>query len=225
MKIKALSTVLLCAFFSLVLLPASQAQKKLKQGVITYELVSDFDEPGMEMLKGTEVKLAFMGKKSRMDMRMMGGMLSMTTIADADHPEATKLLFDMMGQKLEVEVSPDEAPDMQLLPQAEGQAVWTKEKKKIAGYKCRKAVVKMPDGGTAEFWLAKKINPADNPMTAQVANLKGKGMPLEFKVNQGGVELVFRAKSVSPEVDASMFEVPEGYQKVTAEELQQMMGQ
>lgn len=225
MKINSLSTVLLCVVCSFAFLSTTQAQKKLKQGVITYELVSDFDDPAMEMLKGTEVKLAFMGKKSRMDMTMMGGMLAMTTISDADHPEATKLLFDMMGQKLEVEVTPDEAPDMQLLPKASGDAVLTKERKKIAGYKCRKAIVKLPEGGAVEYWLAKKVNPADNPMTAQVPALKGKGMPLEFKVNQGGVEMVFRATSVSGEVDPSMFKVPEGYQKVTAEELQKMMGQ
>lgn len=202
----------------------AQAQKKLRSGVITYKLVLESGDPSVEMLEGTEVKWYFMGKKSRMDMTMLGGMLALTTISDMDHPDEVKLLLDMMGQKLEVALPRDKAAQMQMLPLLEGEATLTKERKKVAGYKCRKAIITLPDGSLMEYWLAKKISPKENVMTAQVPKLKGRGMPLEFSVSQQGIDLQFRAIAVSGEVDTSHFEVPEGYRKVTPDELQQLLG-
>ncbi len=226
MKSKKNLWLLLCVVaLSLGVVAQAQAQKKLKSGVITYELIFDSDDPTEEMLQDMEVKLYFMGKKSRMDMTMLGGLLTMKIISDIDHPDEVKFLFDMMGQKLEVAMPKDEAAQLQMLLAAEGEATLTREKKKIVGYKCRKAIVRLPEGSLMEYWLAKKINPDENVMTAQLPELSGRGMPLEFTVNQEGVELQFRAVAVSGEVDPSDFEVPEDYRKITPEELLQLLEQ
>ncbi len=211
----------------LVQTPEGLAQKKIRAGTITYEIVPDENVPGMEMFQDSEVRLTFQGNQVRMDMRMLGGMIQMITLSQADKPEDVRLFFNMMGQKFEVtpESEDEEASDISILPQAEGEVQWTKEKKKVAGYKCRKAVIKTPDGGLLEYWVARKVRPPVNPMAANLPEMKGKGMPLEFTADQQGVRITFRAVSVSGEVDPDAFKAPEGYKKVTEEELKELLGQ
>ena len=51
------------------------------------------------------------------------------------------------------------------------------------------------------------------------------GFPLEFTIDTGmGIGMTFTAQEVDGKVDAANFVIPEGYKKMTLEELQEEMG-
>jgi GLPGLI family protein len=95
----------------------------------------------------------------------------------------------------------------------------------IAGYKCKKAQVTLKEkdgnGKTINVFYTDEI-----PTNEIKPVYKGlKGFPLEYSVNQGGVEMKLTAKSISKTtVSDSKFEIPkEGYTITTVEGLQKAM--
>jgi GLPGLI family protein len=101
------------------------------------------------------------------------------------------------------------------------------ETKEIAGYKCKKAVVKDEDGTSYNFWYTEEIK----------MNAKGQkyfdaygipGFPMEMEFIQNGMNVKMVATSIEKSLPKkhTLFnqDVPEGYQLTTAEELEKMMG-
>ncbi len=203
------------------------AQKKIKEGVVKFEMKADGDAPELAMLGGTMLDFYFSGNMQRMDMNMMGGMMRIQTIIPNDSPKDGTILMDMMGQKIQViDLTEDDLANSNSFMKTDNikEVVYDeKDKKEIAGYPCYKAKLKLDDGMELEYYITEKIQPP-MPVKSKGANML-KGYPLEMNIDTGqGVKMNFVAKEVSKTVEKDAFKVPDGYAKMTMEEFEKQMG-
>jgi GLPGLI family protein len=155
----------------------------------------------------------------------LGQMGSQMQIINGDDKTVTSCM-NMMGQKFyytetEEEISED-------LDENENVSVeLTGETKEIAGYECQQAIVTVLNGEEEMFftvYFTEEIGSSslniDNPYFSDIP-----GAMLEFEIEAGGGTMKMEAISVDKKnVSDSEFEVPEGYQEKTAEEIKNMFG-
>lgn len=99
-----------------------------------------------------------------------------------------------------------------------------KEVKEILGYKCRRAIGKMPDGTTFDVYYTTDLVPENKLYNRRFMNLAG--VPLEFEIivsANSKMKVTASKVDLSP-VPASVFDVPRGYKEMTAEELKKIRG-
>jgi hypothetical protein len=217
-------------FMSLAIIALSlptYAQKKIKEGVVKFEMKTDGADETLAMLGGTTLDFYFNGKMQKMDMSMMGGMMRIQTIIPNDNPKDAALLMDMMGQKYHVVELTEEdlngTNNFMNMDDVEEVTYDEKDKKDIAGYPCYRANVKMKNGMEMKYYITEKIQPPVGIKSKDQVKLKG--YPLEMTIDTGqGLEMVFVAKEVSDKFEKSVFDIPEGYEKKTMEEFQKEMG-
>lgn len=201
---------------------STQFYAQTKTGVVTYEM-SMPDNEEMAAMGTNTIKISFNEKSSATQMDMMGGMISIKTISlDKTNTKETRMLMDMMGKKYEVtgESEGFGNADVGSLKDAESVTYDKKATKEILGYKCYKAIVKMSNGTISNLFVTDAITPqgkADD-------KLKLTGFPLEIEVNSEKGKVIMLATAFDKEPSANCFTVPEGYKKVTQEELQQELG-
>jgi GLPGLI family protein len=206
------------------------AQKKISTGKVTYEITDIQSEMAeLNMLKGTEMDLFFSDAKQKMAIALMGGLMRVQTIVDNNATNQNAVLMDMMGKKIQIAGLDDEAMKQNpMMSMASGGQdldfkVNKKDKKKIAGYKCKKATAKLPQGVEMEVYVTKKITPKNSMMQKALGGLEG--FPLEFSINTGmGISLTFSAQDVTGDLASDAFNIPDGYKKMTMEEFQKEMG-
>jgi Domain of unknown function (DUF4412) len=208
---------------------AAFAQKKIKQGMVKFEMEADAEaNPEMAMLAGSTLNFYFSNEQQRMDMDMLGGMMKVQTIIPIKNPADGIILMDMLGQKIQLIGLKEEdmtknynfmnVDDMNDVKYDES------DKKEIAGYPCYKATVTMDNGMTMKYYITEKIQPPAG-IKKKDKKLALKGYPLQMIIDTGqGMEMVFKATEVSDELPEGVFSVPEGYQKMTMEEFQEMTG-
>lgn len=218
-------TFLLLAFVALSV--STFAQKKIKEGVVKFEMSTDGQDDAMAMLGGTTLDFYFNGKMQKMDMSMMGGLMRIQTIIPIENPKEAALLMDMMGQKYQiVELTEDDlnsSNNFMNMDEVNEVIYDEKDKKDIAGYPCYLAKVKMNNGMEMKYYITEKIQPPVGVKTKDQVKLKG--YPLEMTIDTGqGIEMVFTAKEVSTQLEKGVFDIPEGYTKKTMEEFQKEMG-
>jgi GLPGLI family protein len=209
------------AFVALAIV-STQFYAQTKTGAVTYEMTMP-DNEEMAAMGTNTIKISFNEKSSATQLDMMGGMISVKTISiDKNNPKETRMLMEMMGKKYEVtgEAEGFANTDVASLKDAESVTYDKKTTKEILGYKCYKASVKMSTGAINTFYITEAIAVQSLPTD----KLKLSGFPLEVEVNSEKGKVVLLATSVDKAPSASCFNVPEGYKKVTQEELQQELG-
>jgi hypothetical protein len=197
----------------------SNAQKEF-EGVITYEieyLALPPEIEGMEGMLPSESRVYYKGQNSRTEQDVMG---SGTQVVIEDNVNNKYfVLMDMMGQKIVLESTEEEMDEQQTL-RATTEVDFIKDKKEIAGYNCKKAIVKNAEleAPITIYYCSKLKSGTDR--------FKGvSGIPLQFGMINGGVQARMTAKSVEKmEVDESLFLVPEGYTTMTSDDMMQMLG-
>ena len=214
--ILALSLSLLCVM-------NVNAQNKTNfEGVIIFSI--SFEGSGLPpeaaaMLKGAETVIYIKADKQRVDMTMP--MQSTSTFTDNKSKNSVTLM-DIMGKKYlikmneaEIKKEQETAPEIIINN--------TDETKIIAGYKCKKAEITVKSGGEKMINVFYTEEIPTNETKPVFNGLKG--VPLEYSVTQGGMEMKFTAKSITKEsVSDSKFEIPkEGYIETTIEDLQKTM--
>jgi len=169
-----------------------------------------------QFLQNLSMVVYFSGDQLRVDMNM-GLLGTTTTIADAKTGK-TLTLMNMMGNKLAVNEVPEEAQDLK----------WTVETtdviKTIAGYECRKTLIKS-DQTSMVYYVTDKIAAPKIQSQFQLDIIDG--YPLEIDMTSGGLAFTMVATAVFPEsVPASRFsmEIPAGYELMTPDEMLQMLG-
>jgi GLPGLI family protein len=204
------------------------AQKKIKDtGYVKYEITEIKSQDAMAgMLKGSTME-TYIGKgQSRTCMNMMGGMVMIDTYSGKDGSAVT--LMNMMGQKSKSVVSKEDV----VKAQNDGamkdmKFTYNKRKTKtIAGYKCHQAKTKMEDGSELILYVTNKILMSPSIGGQSGLNFVGlKGFPLEFSIQQQGMEMTFSAKEVEGKVKSSDFEYDDsGYKEMDPSELGNMGG-
>ena len=207
------------------------AQKKISNGSVKYEITElKGDNPQLAMLKGTMISMGFLDGKQKMDLGIMGGMMRVQTIMDANDPENPIILMDMMGQKIHISDAGQEMTDKMgagLMSQEGAAADYEisydkKDKKTIAGYKCSLATVKTKEGLPVKMYVTDKINPANSQFQEMFSGLNG--FPMQIMIDAEGMGVTITAQEVKDKIDAVNFALPEGYTKMTAEEFSKQMG-
>jgi GLPGLI family protein len=201
---------------------STQFYAQTKTGAVTYEMTMP-DNEEMAAMGTNTIKISFNEKSSATQMDMMGGMISVKTISlDKNNAKDTRMLMDMMGKKYEVTGGADGFgnTDVATLKDAESVTYDKKDTKEILGYKCYKAIVKMSGGTMSNFYITEAIavqSKADD-------KIKLAGFPLEIEVNSEKGKVIMKATAFDKAPSTNCFTIPEGYKKVTQEELQQELG-
>ncbi len=186
---------------------------------ITYEM-EDMD-PQMAAYLPKTMKMTVKNPMSRTEISM--GMGKNITIYNAEDNSAVSLI-DMMGQKLAIKMTPEDL-DKEAAETGDVEVVHLDETKDILGYSCKKALVKVKDSGDEfEVYYTEELSTGienhGNPMFKDI-----KGMMMEFVMEQNGMKMHFLAVSVDKKkVSKKDFEVPEGYEEITEEEMQSRFG-
>lgn len=202
------------------------AQKKLSEGKILYSLSLDIPE-GMDngamiaAMMPTELSVTFKGSKVRSEFAT--GMSETIILNDAQVPNNSTILMDMMGNKYAMKVD-----EKKILEQKANMPKYdimvTKESKDIAGYKCVKAVlINQSNKDEVIVYYSPEIPFMENSFNAEFKDVKG--MPFEYTAKMNGMKMTLSVKEVSKEkVQESIFTIPAEFKLVTQEDLMKELG-
>jgi GLPGLI family protein len=198
-----------------------------KEGSVTYVMTMEGLPPEQAAMMGDmETKIVYKDKKTYSEMNSM--MMSYKTVTDEN---GSLVLMDQMGNKSFMRTTKAEmekAAEGSKEPKIE----YTEEKKTIAGYECKKAIVTNTgkEGETkTEVWYTEKVPYVSSGGRRGGGEMfKGlKGMPMEFAVKNGPYNIKMTAKEVSfDKVSDSIFTLStEGYTEKKMEDLKKAGGQ
>lgn len=168
-----------------------------------------------EAMLPKDMTIMLKGNKSRVEQSQMMG--KNVIVSDMDQKNGF-VEMDMGGQKLRMNISTKEfEAEENILKNLE----YLDETKTIAGYPCKKAIVKDDSGAVVmTLFYTEKIK---NQAQKEFAGLKG--FPLEYSMSQNNINMVIAASEISEEkVADAVFVKSDGYQDITQEDLQKMMG-
>lgn len=209
----------LLTLFVLVLCTSIQAQ--VKEGSIKYKMELTGAPGGDDMaavLSNASMTIYFKNDKSLTD--MVSPVYTMKTLTDS---KGVLMVMESIGQKSFTRKTTEELAK-EKPKNFDPQVVITKEKKKILGYDCFKALITTKDSkdksSTTVMWYTDKIRCA---AIAGVTNTdvldKIKGTPLQIEIDKGAVKSRITAAeiSVKPVPDAVFVLSTAGYteKKVT----------
>lgn len=214
--------ILLCAlFFGIAFANAG----KPFEGVITYKISypdTKFTESQMAMFPKL-MTVSVKGDKSRTEIQMSG----VSTVEIRNYTEKTSVaLFDLMGQKYAIKASTAEI-EKKIQEEGKPTVEITSETKVIAGYTCKKAIIKVTNDGVAATFEAfftnelggKNVN-FDNALYKDID-----GVLLEFVINTKEMNMKLTASSVEKKsLAANLFVIPSDYTQITKDELQNLFG-
>lgn len=185
------------------------------EGEITFEIeyISvPADMKPMESMLPKKMTMHLKDGKTRIDQGMMGG--KQIIIVDPS-TEKVHVLINLMGQKMHMETPVNEHESKN---NATMKYVYKSEYKDVAGYKCQRVEATSSDGHSMVIYVTEEF--AVNHF--EFDGLKG--FPLEYQVNQQGMELSMKALSLKETaIDDSQFEIPSGYNKVDPNMFKGMM--
>lgn len=230
---KSIFKLFALGFLFMALATPTFAQKK-KSKVITEAHVKYIltAEGGMAAaLTGSKIDLFFTENNSKIVGDVMSGMVKLDGRFD-NKKKTGLLLMDMMGQQKYMEMdeesvkkSADQSkPTNQKPPKLE----YTKKYKEIAGYKCQE--VKMTVEGAPNpiiIYVTDKIQPGNLRDMEMMKFSDFKGFPLAWEVEAEGMKFVIEASDVFlDKLSKKIFapKIPEGYTKMTEEDLKNMGG-
>ncbi len=184
---------------------------KINEGKITYKIDLSGTELNMiqkQLFEMAKLTISFKEPFIRTEFDM--GMVAHTVIADGSKNTGL-MLFSMMGNKTAAKMTADDLAKKQ---QEKGKYTveYSDETKEIAGYKCKKATLKMENGATLGLYYTEDIQPAK--MNTEFTYREINGFPLEMQVDMNGMKINLVASSVDASplpADYFSMEIPEGY--------------
>ena len=195
------------------------AQKIMSEGSLVYNILiqTGSKEPNIaDMLDGATTTIYFKGSQTRSE--MVSGLGSESTIHDARTGTGV-ILKDYSGQKLMITLTKDD---------------WEKKNKKyegisyelsnetanIAGYNCKKAIAKLPDGTSFVVYYSPDLKVANKEYDYPFKTLPGLAMQYEWQSGKMKFKYTLSKVSFDP-VTSSKFDIPKsGYRVLSYEEAQ-----
>lgn len=217
----------LSLFFGLIL--SFNTFSQLKEGRISYEITMETDDPELSlattMMEGSSMNIYFSEKKTRTDIDM--SVMNVSTVLDQKNNKVLMLMSGMLIGKMAVTSTTDELKkynDESTGEEDEYKVELVKGKKKIAGYKCKKAILTNGNGAEITYWYTTKIKFNKDGQTS--FNKEVPGVPLQFETNQNGIQMTFSATSVYKKIKGDKdqifsTDVPDGYEEMSLEELKE----
>ncbi|MDA9262431.1 DUF4412 domain-containing protein [bacterium] len=187
------------------------------EGEITYKITYSDLPAEAEIYKAMLPKksIVVMKNEKTMTEQKLMGMIKMKVISNTKTNKAV-MLMDALGKKImmEEDIKPDETP------KSDYTVTKSKETKIIAGYKCNKAILKDSEGNEVIYWYTKSL---PGYKGQNIPNVNIEGFPMEFEIKQETMGMKMTVTTVDKkEISNSIFEIPEGYEKMTKEEMQEM---
>lgn len=211
--------LMLAVLITAIVSTSTQAQKKSKnaEGKIVYEITLDGEVEGMmAAMLPSEIVMKFKGSKCRTEMAT--AMAENITLSDQKDPNSGLILLDVMGSKYAMKVDPAKVEEQKKsLPEFE--VIASTETKEIAGYKCKKAIMKNKSNNEETYiYYSEELPYLENSLTSQYKNISG--MPLEFNTKLNGITMTIRAKSIEKiKIADAEFVASSEYKLVTEEQL------
>jgi len=193
------------------------AQKKISEGVISYDIVinTGSEKPrAADFFDGATSTVYLKGAKSRTE--MVSSLGTQSTIIDGTKNMIT-ILKEYGDQKYMIQMTP--ANWKEANKKSENvQFTFSEESKTILGYKCLKAIGKMADGTTFSVWYTTDLVPENSDF--QNVNKALPGLAMEYESKMGNLKVTYTVSKInlSP-VLAAKFDIPKsGYRVMTYEE-------
>jgi GLPGLI family protein len=198
---------------------AVQAQKTLAEGSLVYNISiqTGSNEPKIaDMLDGATTTIYIKGNQTRSD--MVSGLGSESTIHDTRTGTGV-ILKDYSGQKLMITLTKDDWEKKNKKYEGITYDI-TNETTSIAGYNCKKAIAKLPDGTSFVVNYSPDLKVANKEYDYPFKTLPG--LPMQYEWQSGKMKFKYTLSKVSFDpVPSSKFEIPKsGYRVLTYEETQ-----
>ncbi|HZI01315.1 MAG TPA: DUF4412 domain-containing protein [Flavisolibacter sp.] len=196
---------------------SAQAQKKLTEATISYDIVinTGTDKPrAADFFDGATNTIFIKGNKSRTE--MVSSLGTQATIIDAAKNNIA-ILKEFGEQKYLIQLTPANWKEANQ-KNDNVEFAYSEETKTILGYKCNKAIGKLPDGTTFVVWYTTDLVPENKDF--QYVNRSLPGLAMEYESNIGNFKLTYTVSKInlSP-VPAAKFDLPKsGYRVMSYEE-------
>ncbi|HAP02415.1 MAG TPA: hypothetical protein DCQ93_10910 [Bacteroidetes bacterium] len=207
----------------IALLPLfSSAQKIFTEGSIKYKMsVSGVDDPqSSAMLQNMMMTFYIKNGKTATEMDM--GFVKNKTI-EVDENNYV-LLMEMMGNKYKVTMNKPQMEARKNMPKdSDYEITVTNDTKVIAGYNCKKAIIKMnKDNQTFYAYFTDEIKSAASQSNSYYGKING--MLLEYSFGEKGMTMTMTADSISFDpVSDDVFTVPAtGYTEMSLDQLKKL---
>lgn len=203
-------------------------QKRLTEGIITFEISYPNTDPG-NILAGmlpNEMLLKFSGNNMVTEFNAGMGLIKIMLIANADSGRISQLL-KIMNKKYVYSVDSSRVSELyEELPEMTVEL--TDETKEIAGYLCKKAVVTIKIRSpkdtlkeTHNIFYTQQLNVPEPNWCTPFKEIDG--VLLEYQIMRYNIEMKFTAKSIMPaNLDSTEFLIPDDYVGITKEEMDRL---
>jgi len=203
----------------LFLTSVSFAQKKISEGTISYDIVINTNSEktqAADFLDGATSTVYLKCAKSRVE--IVSSLGTQSTILDGTKNTVT-VLKEFGEQKYLINMTPEE---YRAANEKQNNVTFTysNEEKTILGYKCKKAIGKLPSGATFSVWYTPDLVPENREY--QYVNRELPGLAMEYESSIGKTQVTYTVSKISLNpVPASKFDVPKtGYRVMTFQESQ-----
>ncbi len=220
---KTLTQIIIAALGLSLLSFQAVCQKAVTEGKVSYSITY----PDMEMDNDmaahmpNETVIYFKDHMSRTDLSMGMGFRS-STIMDNKTGDIISLT-DMLGTKTAMKFSGEEQAEInKSANKAKPVIEYTGETREIAGYLCKKAIIKSDGLNDMELFYTDKIK-SKSQLGSDLNEING--FPMQYVIDQGGIKMKMTAEHVSVEkISDDLFIIPADYKVITKQEMMQMMG-
>ncbi len=214
---KNYGSIFLLAIALLGTLDSLQAQKRLSEATITYdiEIESTGDNPqAADLLDGAVNMVYLKGNSSRSEMISTLG--SQSTIVDGKTGKVT-ILKEYGDKKFMINLTPQNWKNSNQKYE-DIQFRFEEEYKTIAGYNCQKAIGTMKDGTVFTVYFTRDLVPVNRDF--QYLNKSLPGLAMQYEASVGERKVIYTVSNISFSlVPAAKFDLPKsGYRVMSYEE-------
>jgi GLPGLI family protein len=199
---------------------SSNKENFISEGVIEYDAVAIDKENPMADFAPIKMIVKFKNNVLRADLSAGMGLMKMAVISDANKGtviESVKLFNNKFANILDSNQVKKEYATFPAFNLIE-----TKDKKVIAGYKCKRMIVSFLDKKHPDFdvYYTDEINLQRSNWSTHFNQIPG--VLMEYQLKKHGLEMRFTAKSVTKsDVEDSSFELPNDYQIISTEKMEE----
>ncbi len=206
----------------LVIIQKTHGQKVLTEGTIQYKVtVSGISDPQTQVMMQNMVMNIYI-KNEKLITEMDMGIIKTKTIMESPNKYVT--LMDLMGQKIKYTSDKKQFEDKKLKDE-KYDVIVTDETKIIAGYNCKKAIIKTKDGKSFFAYYTNEISKEDK---TNFLSPYGKidGLLMEYSMEQKGNTMTMLCTSIEfNPISDGFFIIPEsGYTEMSADQIKKMGG-
>jgi hypothetical protein len=183
----------------------------LQEGKVVYDVTIEGEgmNPMMKAMMPSEVTTYFNNNKTCTVISMGMNMMETRLISDAVNFKYTTLI-SAMGKKIAMVLDKKQVAE-NYTDRVDLKVVQTGEEKEIAGVKCHQAMITDSTDHTYPVYYTQDLALSNPNWSSPFRDIDG--LLMEYSISFGGMIMKLKAKEiVNTQVDASLYEIPEGYE-------------